>query len=346
MKPSNRWKLFLVVTVLAFFSRESVAARSDYALLAPLLEEFREFRKPRTTDGVPDFSSGAMVEKQRQIATFQKRLAEIDPTGWPVSEQIDYHLVRAEMNGMEFYHRVVRPWARDPGFYLMTQSGAGPTGFRLRVEAIPIPDEDIEAFQRQLKAVPQLFQQAKSNLTEGAADFVTLALHFLGEEEEMYRELAGALSTHHPELTRDAERAEAAVTDYGRWLEENRDRMTAPAGVGKENYNWLLKNVYLFPYTWDEVRTIVKLEDNRPFEDWKRIETAACPPSNPCNPRPSTSKVSKKPWTTSWLSSVRRRSSPCTIIWYPAITSGHGMDSRTPGRRNTTTSSISLTVTR
>jgi hypothetical protein len=283
MKPSDRWKLFLVVTVLAFFSCESVAAGSDYALLAPLLEEFREFRKPRTNNSVPDFSAEAMAEKGKQIATFQQRLAEINPTGWPVSEQIDYHLVRAEMNGMEFYHRVVRPWARDPGFYLMTQSGAGPTGFRLRVESIPIPDEDIEAFQRQLKAVPQLFQQAKANLTDGAADFVTLALHFLGEEEELYRELAGALSEHHPALTEDAERAEAAVTDFGRWLEENRPRMTAPAGVGKDNYNWLLKNVYLFPYTWDEVRTIVELEDNRviTFQRLEENRNRHLPPLQP-----------------------------------------------------------------
>ena len=32
------------------------------------------------------------------------------------------------------------------------------------------------------------------------------------------------------------------------------------AGVGLDNYNWLLKNVYLFPYTWEDSRTIVHLE--------------------------------------------------------------------------------------
>ena len=35
------------------------------------------------------------------------------------------------------------------------------------------------------------------------------------------------------------------------------------AGVGKDNYDWLLKNVYMFPYTWEDCRTIVELEDNR-----------------------------------------------------------------------------------
>ena len=142
---------------------------------------------------------------------------------------------------------------------------------RLRIETIPIPREDIGGVRTQLKALPEILQHARNNLTEGAADFVTLALHFLGEEEEMYRRLATVLSEHHPELATDAERAEAAVTDYGRWLEENRHRMTAPAGVGKDNYNWLLKNVYLFPYTWAEVRTIVELEDNRVIT-FRRLE--------------------------------------------------------------------------
>jgi hypothetical protein len=204
-----------------------------------------------------------MSRQFEELRKYQDRLAAIDSSTWSVAEQIDYHLVRAEMNGMEFFHRVVRPWARDPGFYLMTQSGAGPTGFYIRVGEIPIPDEDIDDVRVKLEAVPRFYEQARRNLTDGAADFVTLALHFLGEEEEMYRELATLLAEHHPELVQAAERAGVAVTSYGRWLEENRDRMTAPAGVGKDNYNWLLRNVYLFPYTWDDVRTIVELEDNR-----------------------------------------------------------------------------------
>ena len=239
------------------------APAAGHSNLVSLFHEFRQFQQPAVTSGVPDYSAETMRKKFEELRKYQDRLAAIDPSNWPVAEQIDYHLVRAEMNGMEFYHRVVRPWARDPGFYLMTQEGAGPTGFRIRVEEMPIPDEDIDRIRTQLKAVPELYEQARVNLTDGAADFVTLALHFLGEEEEMYRELAALLAEHHPELVTDAETAEAAVTDYGRWLEEIRYRMTAPAGVGKENYNWLLENVYLFPYTWDEIRTIVELEDNR-----------------------------------------------------------------------------------
>jgi uncharacterized protein (DUF885 family) len=266
-KKSARSPQLLITAMLAFMlaapSPVATADEAAYEDLVALFHAFRQFQQPTVTGGIPDYSAATMKQQYKELRGFQARLAAIDPSTWPVAEQIDYHLVRAEMNGMEFYHRVVRPWARDPGFYMMTQSGAGPTGFFLEVEKLPIPDEDLEGFHLALRGVPALYEQARVNLTDGAADFVTLALHFLGEEIDFYGELAELLAEHHPELVADAERAAAAVKSYGSWLEENRNRMTAEAGVGKDNYNWLLKNVYLFPYTWDEIRTIVELEDNR-----------------------------------------------------------------------------------
>ena len=37
---------------------------------------------------------------------------------WPIEQQNDYKLVKAEMNGFDFNLRVLRPWARDPAFYV------------------------------------------------------------------------------------------------------------------------------------------------------------------------------------------------------------------------------------
>ena len=40
------------------------------------------------------------------------------PDGWPIPQQVDYHIVRAEMNGLDFDHRVLKPWANNPAFYV------------------------------------------------------------------------------------------------------------------------------------------------------------------------------------------------------------------------------------
>ena len=53
----------------------------------------------------------------QELAELQARLAAIDTTGWPVEARVDHALVRAEMNGFDFYVRVLQPWVRDPAFY-------------------------------------------------------------------------------------------------------------------------------------------------------------------------------------------------------------------------------------
>ena len=47
----------------------------------------------------------------------QSRLQAIKPDAWPIPQQVDYHLLRAEMNGLDFNLRVLKPWERDPAFY-------------------------------------------------------------------------------------------------------------------------------------------------------------------------------------------------------------------------------------
>ena len=84
---------------------------------------------------------------------YKARLAAIEIDDWPVSDQIDHHLVRAEMNGLDFHHRVTRPWSRDPAFYLMSQGGAGPamSGFRTLFELEPPFDEgELEEYRTTL----------------------------------------------------------------------------------------------------------------------------------------------------------------------------------------------------
>ena len=261
-----------------------VITSTDYASLVSLFREFREIQQDSSDNsrwytksgwmlssaaGVPDFSAGAMAEKYRELRVFQKRLNEIDARGWTVAEQVDYHLVRAEMNGYEFQHRVLSPWSRDPGFYNDVISKFA------QVSEMPLQETAVAALQSRIRAVPRILEKAQENLDDLsiiAADLGTLALLSLGDSKTSYESLAHGLVAHHPELVADVESALTAIDVYADWIEANKHKMTARAGVGKENYNWLLKNVYLFPYTWDDVRTIVELEDNRVIVFWKLEE--------------------------------------------------------------------------
>ena len=69
-------------------------------------------------DGAPDYTAATFARRLQELAAYRQRLEAIDTAGWPVEARVDQALVRAEMNGFDFYARVLQPWARDPAFYM------------------------------------------------------------------------------------------------------------------------------------------------------------------------------------------------------------------------------------
>src|SRR5918992_4155663 len=103
------------------------AQRGNYDDLQRLFAEWREFQKPKVVNGVPDYTAAAMAAQHRDLARYQQRLGAIDPSAWPIPQQVDYQVVRAEMNGLDFDHRVLRPWARDPSYYVVVHTSQSDT---------------------------------------------------------------------------------------------------------------------------------------------------------------------------------------------------------------------------
>ncbi len=245
---------------------------TDYACLVDLFQEFREFIKPEVIDGVPDFTAASMEKQYNGLQQLQKRLVAIDMSDWSVEHQIDFHVVRAEMNGVEYDHRVLRQWARDPGFYnltdgiyprLLVHHSRSLSNWGLYKPEVPLPESGVADFRKKLQTVPKLFAQAKINLMEAAGDLATVAIRVKEKDIEMLNRFGVQFAEHHPELVPYVDQAVTATEDFRDWLIANKDTMTAAAGVGKENYNWWMKNVHLIPYTWDEFHTMIQSEYNR-----------------------------------------------------------------------------------
>lgn len=242
----------------------SRAAGGTYAELLALFHEWRDFQQPRFRDGVPDYTKAAMAEQQRRLPELQRRLKAIDLSGWPVAQQVDWHLLRAEMNGLDFDHRVLRPWARDPGFYsvVVAEQSDTPTKegtlFAGAIEtwrhAYPLAAADLGAFRAKLRAIPHVLAQARANLVADTRDLWLAGIRAQKEQGAALVDLGKRVSPHHPDLVPDIDRARAAVDDFRAWLEAGLPGKRGPSGVGRENYDWYLKNVHLSPFTWrDEV---------------------------------------------------------------------------------------------
>src|SRR5262245_3356 len=78
------------------------AKSTRYDDLTTLFSEWRSFQRPKQVNGAPDYSAAAMAAQARDLAGFADRLAAIDPTSWAIPQQVDYYIVRAEMNGLDF----------------------------------------------------------------------------------------------------------------------------------------------------------------------------------------------------------------------------------------------------
>ena len=281
-KSEFRFILLTILVLLAFTGcssrpAEEVAEKTTTAAAAPastkyedlvsLFREWREFQKPQTAEGVPDYSAAAMERQIKDLETVRARLAAIDPSSWPAAQQTDYRLVQAEMNGLEFDHRVMRPWSRNPCFYEVVNpdppekfhEGSNVDGV-LHVPSMPLAEKDLPEFRIKLRAIPRLLAQAKVNLTEDAKDLWFLGMRKKKSESAVLNNLIQALSKHHPDLVADAHAAKAAVDDFHGWLEEKYKTMKAPSGIGIENYNWYMKNVHLVPYTFEEQMVLVERE--------------------------------------------------------------------------------------
>ncbi|MBB5685992.1 DUF885 family protein [Sphingobium boeckii] len=237
---------------------------AGYEALVALNTEFRAFVPPPMIAGVPDYSPPAMAKQYAELQRFQARLKAIDDSAWPVAQRVDYMLVLAEMRGMEFQHRVVQPWKKDPAFYSTTNLGFGPKMHgAIRLPQLPMAAADVPALVARLNAVPAALDQARANLTDARGDLARLGIWQKQVEINVYGELATAAAKTNPQLVAPARRARDAAIKFKAWLESIEAKLPAYGGVGIDNYNWYLKNVLLTPYTSEEIRTIGEREYER-----------------------------------------------------------------------------------
>ena len=246
-----------------------LSRKNDYKDLLEVFIELRKLQDPVLNNGVPDYTPKAMANQKKSLEILLTNMQMIDTTGWSIHDRVDFHLVLAEMKALEFHHRIYRPWARDPGFYSFRSGDAGAS---MNVESFIRPLFDSEASLTNdqknktikfLKIVPEIFQQARVNLIDGCSDFADLAIRNGEGEARMFENFAGKFNNIHPDLASDLKLVASEIRLFGKWLYENKHTMTSPAGVGKENYSWWMKNVQLSPWGWEESSEIIQREYDR-----------------------------------------------------------------------------------
>lgn len=242
----------------------------SYEDLVKLFNEWREFESPPLVDGVPDYSAAAMAAQRNELTLYRSRLDAIDPSSWPVPQQIDHQLVLAEMTGLDFDHRVRRPWSRNPAFYVMVfpaQSDVpaheGPVvhgWIDLWTYEYPLTAEKAAELAARIRTIPVQLTKARANLTEDARDLWRGGIRAMAGQETDLDRLGERVAGTSPELDMAIAAARTATAEFRAWLESELPAKKGPSGVGKDNYSYYIRRVHLMPYTWDDEVAIMRDE--------------------------------------------------------------------------------------
>jgi hypothetical protein len=254
-------------------SKGPAQAAGGYDDLVALFTEWRTFQPPPMAGGVPDYRVRAMAAQHRELATWRKRLLAIDPSGWPVPQQVDWHIVRAEMDGFDFDHRVLRPWANNPAFYVTVfpdqsdqpaREGPHAAGaIEIWSEAFPLSEARARAMDAHVRAIPALLEQAKTNLVGQGRDLWTFGARSMRQQSEDLGRLAERLAATPGPLVASVTRAKQATDAFAAWLESRAPAINGSSGIGIEHYDWYLKHVQLVPYTWQDEVELMERELSR-----------------------------------------------------------------------------------
>jgi hypothetical protein len=266
-------KLIGIAAIAAIAFAASTARASDYGEAVQLFGEWRRLQQGETVNGAPDFRPAALARQWASLAGLKARLAALDTKGWSVAQKVDRELIRAEMNGLDFDHRVLRPWQRDPAWYLSvwgaqsdTPSHEGPVHpmpVELWTYRFPLTPAASSKLSAELAHIPPLLRQARENLTGNTRDLWRGSIVTIGEQHDALIELGPKVAGGDPKLVRAVADASRATAEFLVWIKAKAPSKTGPSGVGKEHYTWFLRNVQLSPHSWEDEVAILQRELGR-----------------------------------------------------------------------------------
>jgi len=255
----------------------------NYDDLIQLFNDWRNFENPPLLDGAPNYTKERFDNDQNKFIKLRERLNSFYIEEWPINKQIDWHIVKAEINGYDFNYRVLKPWERDPAFYQtiwMYQSDVpaheGPTNhgvLEFWMYEIPLDKDSENRILKELKSITPFLDQAKKNLIGNAKELWDAGIQNFRDQIDNLIYIRRTLNLKEDnKINVEIDRAISSTKSFITWLEKESKNKTGPSGIGKENYTWYQKNVHLLPMTWEDEVRLLQRELDRAWSSLKLEE--------------------------------------------------------------------------
>ena len=279
----NRSVVLIALSVFGNAMAADTMKTESYEDLLTLFSDWRAFEHPPLLDGAPDYTAATFDRRYEEFQEYRYRLQSIDASGWPITRQVDWHIVRAEMNGFDFNYRVLQPWVRDPAYYQSiwaersdVPGHEGPTHHavtELWTYRFPLSADEERRLISDLEVIPPLMRQAQKNLTGNARELWVAGIRNIEDQGHALDDLRARVGEDISDaLAASVANARTATDELVLWLRQEAPGKTGPSGIGKENYSWYAQNVHLVPLTWEDEVRLLKRELDRAWSSLKLEE--------------------------------------------------------------------------
>src|SRR6266536_2538498 len=292
---------FLVVFTVMFVCSQSARPQNPNtpADLRKLAEEYYNWRNQNfpvsSSDAglhtwdkrLTDYSLSAVLARRLHAKELLSKVQATPADKWSKDDQIDWLLFRSQLDGVVFFNRVMDFEQTDPQTYVNECSNGI---FSLLKKDYDTPHNRALAATARLKQMPALIEQGKQNLIRPVRLYAHLAIDSAHSIDSLFNDslmtIAGDLSASEKnDLVKSREASLLAIHGFADWLDRRLPGMVAFKPMGEENYNYLLKNIYLLPLGANQVEMLGQAELAR----YRGMESLLPDPSL-ADPNPARSK--------------------------------------------------------
>lgn len=297
---NNAMKSLLLALVLLLSAiTTSAQTRSTPADLRRLADEYYKWRNQNypvvssdnglhTWDNkLTDYSLSAILARRLHVKDLLAKVEAMPAKNWAKEDRVDWLLFRSQLTGITFFNRVMDFEATDPQTYVNECTNGI---FSLLKKEYDAPRVRGVAATARLKQMPFLIEQAKGNLTRPVQLYARLAIDSARSSDSLFNDSLMTLTkdmsaTEKADLVKARDAAIASLHDFAGWLEKRLPGMVAFKPMGEENYNYILKNIYLLPLDADQIEMLGQTELAR----YRALESFLSDPSL-ADPNPARSK--------------------------------------------------------
>ncbi|GAC1498487.1 MAG: DUF885 domain-containing protein [Vulcanimicrobiaceae bacterium] len=226
-------------------------------------------------DRLPTFAPSALLDHLQHLREYRSELARLaPPADASPHDQIDYLLLRANLEGAWWNEAYLKAEQRNPSLYEGTCSNGI---FSLIKKRFASDDVRVKDAIGRLRECRRVLDEGKSNLTDAVREFGQVASEDIASGDALFTTsldalAAGASPANRKQLREAQQDALNALHGYKAWVDAHLAQWHAGGfAVGKDQYDWYLRRVLLLPYTSDQVRAIGTLElaRDRALETWE-----------------------------------------------------------------------------